>query len=103
MFIEILEQKINYEILGQGNDILLLHGWGASIESYRPVINTLSKNFRVIALDFPGFGNSDPLKKAWCLSDFSEMVKQFLQKLNIEKPIIIGHSHGGRVIIQHSK
>ena len=61
MEIEINDLKIHY--IEEGKDtktsILLLHGCGASIKSFKPVINELSKYYKVYAIDFPGFGESD--------------------------------------------
>lgn len=65
MEIEINDLKIHY--IEEGKDtktsILLLHGWGASIKSFKPVINELSKYYKVYAIDFPGFGESEDPNK----------------------------------------
>lgn len=96
---EINGLNINYEIKGEGCDVVLLHGWGASIESFRPVIDALSRDYRVICPDLPGFGKSDEPSSPWSTEDFAEFVKAFLDFLNIKNPVIIGHSHGGRIAL----
>ena len=59
MEIEIDGIKINYEQHGAGENVLVLHGWGASIQTMRPIVDALKDRYRVTALDFPGFGLSD--------------------------------------------
>ena len=49
---------------GEGRDLLFLHGYLASKESFLPQIEYFSRNFRVTAFDFPGFGQSDPIPAA---------------------------------------
>ena len=52
------EITVNYIDEGKGDVILLLHGWGANITLYAGIIQVLSVNHRVIALDMPGFGKT---------------------------------------------
>lgn len=90
--------NINYEIKGKkGKDILLLHGWGQNIEMMSYIANFLSSHFKVYSLDFPGFGQSDEPKESWSNENYVEMLKEFVDALNINSPIIIGHSFGCRV------
>ena len=54
MIIDIDGLNINYVVEGEGFEVLLLHGWGCSIETVMPIFNLLKKNFKVYAIDFPG-------------------------------------------------
>ena len=45
---KIKDWKINYEVLGEGNPVILLHGWLATLETMRPLANNLSQNFKCI-------------------------------------------------------
>ena len=54
LFIDIDDIRIHYESFGEGEPILLLHGWGGQIESWGPVIPALAQGRKVCALDFPG-------------------------------------------------
>ena len=92
--------KINYVEQGQGEPVLMLHGWGSSILPFTAIINLLSIKYRVIAVDFPGCGKSDTMKEAWTVDDYCDFVLKFCTELSIENPILIGHSHGGRVIMK---
>ncbi len=99
MYINLCGLQINYETYGEGKELILLHGWGANIQSLNPIILELSTSFKVIALDFPGFGKSQTPKTVWGISDYARLVKELIDRLSIDKPIILGHSFGGRVII----
>lgn len=100
MEIIIDELKINYVEQGTGEAVLMLHGWGSSVAPYKNIINLLSTKYRVVAVDFPGCGNSDTMKKPWTVDDYADFTVKFCKALNIENPILIGHSHGGRVIMK---
>lgn len=99
MNVEINGLKIEYITEGEGVDVLLLHGWGSSFDVYRGIINTLKNRCRLTAFNFPGCGNSDTMEKAWNLEDYCNLVISFIDKLGLNNPILIGHSHGGRVAL----
>jgi len=91
---------VAYTREGKGKTVLFLHGWGADGNSFKPIAALLGGSYDLIRLDFPGFGQSDPPPGPWALDDYADMVEAFLNTLEIEKPILIGHSFGGRVIIK---
>ena len=102
MEIKIQDVNINYIQYGKGKDILLLHGWGQNIEMMKPVGDNFSDRFRITILDFPGFGKSEEPKEPWDIEKYSIMLEKFVKAVNIKKPILIGHSFGGRVAIRYS-
>ena len=102
MKIKINEVDVNYIQYGEGKDILLLHGWGQNVEMMKPIGDNFSDRFRITILDFPGFGQSSELHEAWTINDYVQMLEEFIKKLGIKKPIIMGHSFGGRVAIKYS-
>ena len=102
MKINIKSININYIQYGEGKDIVLLHGWGQNIEMMKPIGDNLCDRFRITILDLPGFGESDEPNDIWNISDYSDMLEEFINKLKIKKPIIMGHSFGGRVAIRYS-
>lgn len=99
MHIDIDGLNINYIDEGKGRHVLLLHGWGGSIQTMMPIFNILKEKFRVVALDLPGFGNSDIPKEPWNSYDYAECINKFIEKLNLNEIILFGHSHGGRISI----
>lgn len=99
MVIKIQDININYIVEGEGSPILILHGWGASIDTVRPIINILNNRYKVYALDLPGFGSSSEPKEAIDSFQYAEIVREFLKEMNIEKATFIGHSFGGKLSI----
>ena len=102
MKINVKNLNIHYIQYGEGQDIVLLHGWGQNIEMMRPIGDNFQDRFRITILDFPGFGESEEPKSPWTIEDYELMLEEFLKKLNVKKPIVIGHSFGGRVAIRYS-
>lgn len=100
MFINIDGLNIEYTEQGEGMPVLLLHGWGSSFEVYGGIINTLKNRCRVVAVNFPGCGNSDIMPTPWCLDDYCNFVLKFMKAVNLENPVMFGHSHGGRVTLK---
>ncbi|MCX5906132.1 MAG: alpha/beta hydrolase [Deltaproteobacteria bacterium] len=99
-YVEIAGIKIRYKVGGAGKQILLLHGWGGSIESFELFFDRLAKFYEVFVLDLPGHGKSGLPPKAWSVSDYSNFVRQVMDTLKLTSPHIIAHSFGGRVAIK---
>lgn len=100
MFTTIHDLTIHYEASGAGHDLLLLHGWGAQGSSFAPVQAHLEQHFRCYSLDFPGFGQSDPPPEVWGTAEYTDFVRQFIRDLQLQHPVLIGHSFGGRIAIR---
>lgn len=101
MKILVNNQLVEYTDEGSGRVILLLHGWGMSLSTFDQLSNHLSKNFRLIRFDFPGFGQSPKPADNWLVSDYAKLSADLLDKLKIKQLFaVIGHSFGGRVIIK---
>ena len=91
--------EINYECTGDGPDVILLHGWGQNIESFRPTIDFLKDNFRVWAIDLPGFGESQEPSYGFNIYEYENILSEFIKQNNIKNPTLVGHSFGGRIAI----
>ncbi len=102
MKININNVNVNYIQYGEGKDVLLLHGWGQNIQMMRPIGDNLCSNHRITIIDFPGFGESDEPSTPWTIDDYSLLIENLVKALNIRKPIVMGHSFGGRVAIRFS-
>jgi pimeloyl-ACP methyl ester carboxylesterase len=93
--------KINYKIAGEGEPLLILHGWDGSSNSWVDVQKILaSQGLKVIVLDLPGFGKSSSPSFPWGVTDYSELVLKFIGKIGLEKVNLMGHSFGGRIAIK---
>jgi pimeloyl-ACP methyl ester carboxylesterase len=100
--INIKDINLNYEILGEDNtsSVVILHGWGANLQTFAPVSKHLSKNYKVYSIDLPGFGLSSEPNFMYSVTDYARVILEFIEKMKIENPTLIGHSFGGRVIIK---
>ena len=98
-------KDININYIRYGNiekqSVVLLHGWGQNIEMMKPVGDSLTDN-DVIIIDLPGHGKSEEPKEVWELKDFVEMIHELLKTLNIQNPILIGHSFGGKLSLLYA-
>ena len=99
MFLEIDNLKVAYQVNGTGESVVLLHGWGGEANSFKPVIDWMSKYYKVFALDLPGFGLSEIPSAAWDATDYATLLSSFFEKMKIRKAHLIGHSYGGRISI----
>ena len=102
MFKKIRKIKINYKQFGEGKDIVLLHGWGQNIQMMEPLGNNLKDHHRITIIDLPGFGLSDEPSEAYSVSDYVDVVHDLINELKIKKPILMGHSFGGRISIVYA-
>lgn len=101
MTITVRKLNINYIQYGSGEDIVLLHGWGQNIEMMKPLGDCFPDK-KVTIIDFPGFGESSEPESSLTIYDYVEILEEVLNKLEIKKPIIMGHSFGGRVAILYA-
>ena len=93
--------NINYKITGAGSRyILMLQGWGTTLEVYDSVAAAVGNAYQFIQLDLPGFGKSDEPREPWAVDDYADFVEKFLKAIEIDSVILMGHSYGGRIIIK---
>lgn len=101
--IEYRGAKLSYQIQGKGRAIILLHGFLGAKEVWKKYIPRLSKQYKVIALDLPGHGESDSLGYLHSMEIMAEGLKALLETLKIRKCILVGHSLGGYVGLAFSE
>ena len=90
------------ECSGEGQGVVLLHGWGQNCSMMRLVQRELEDRYRVVNLDLPGFGDSVPLKKPMSIKEYAMFVRKLMAELGIEDPIIIAHSFGARIALRYA-
>lgn len=84
--------------LGRGDTTLvLLHGYGESLVSWRAVADRLGQRFRVAAVDLPGFGLSDKPVGPYTLDAMQRRMSDFLARWTTGPVIVVGHSMGGEI------
>jgi pimeloyl-ACP methyl ester carboxylesterase len=89
-----------YERMGKGKAVLVLHGWGDSSAGWQALAKELADSFEVILIDLPGFGGTQSPKETWGLGDYATFVGLFLKKIRLQPHAIIGHSNGGSIAIR---
>ena len=100
-FITIDNVLIRYADKNQkGFPLFLIHGLGGSIESWTNNIEFLSKKFRIIAFDLPGFGLSDKPKVSYTINFYVNFLEKFIKILKIKHLFLIGSSLGGHIAIE---
>ena len=94
--------RLHYTDCGEGHPILLLHGWGCNTTTFNAIRPFLEARFRVLTVDFAGFGQSDEPHQVWGVEEYTRSIEALAQHEGVENPILIGHSFGGRVSIVYA-
>ncbi|MBI3260316.1 MAG: alpha/beta hydrolase, partial [Ignavibacteriae bacterium] len=97
-------RKLSYQILGENHPlpVVLVHGFCEDASIWRLVAEDLSKIYKVILPDLPGFGGSE----SWfdmSIEDMAQSLKAIIEDAVIYNPVIIGHSMGGYVALSYAK
>jgi magnesium chelatase accessory protein len=89
------------QVMGQGPELLLLHGTGASVHSWRELAPLLATRFRVIAPDLPGHGlSSSPAFDRFSLPAMARALHELLTRLQVAPRVAAGHSAGAAILIR---
>ena len=83
---------------GKGSEtILMIHGLGSYLPAWKKNINELSKNYRIIAIDLPGYGKSSKAPHSGLMTFYAGVIAEFIQQLHIGPVNLAGHSMGGQI------
>jgi pimeloyl-ACP methyl ester carboxylesterase len=93
------EKRIHYCDDGEGDTIILIHGYLESAETWSSFSKKLSKNFRIISVDLPGHGHSDVFTNEDSMEFLASLIKELLNHIGIEKVFLTGHSLGGYITL----
>lgn len=93
---------MRYERCGDGDDLILLHGFGGCLEHWSPVVGKLAAERRVTTVDLPGFGQSDAWGwgRRFRVRTLVDRVEAFLDELGLDAPALAGNSLGGIVALE---
>lgn len=97
---KINDNIINYFEVGTGQPIVFLHGWGRSGDDWNPVIESLGNDYRMIAIDLPGHGESEEPTGDLSLNGLVNVINEFFKTIDIDNPILVCHSFGARIAIK---
>lgn len=85
--------------VGVGPNIIFLHGWMQTADSWSSTIEYLKNDFTCWSLDLPGFGSNPKPKSAWTPLEYAKWVREIIEENKIDSPTVVGHSFGGRIAI----
>jgi pimeloyl-ACP methyl ester carboxylesterase len=90
--------SINYEVVGDGPVVVLLHGWGGCIASMGPIREALRSAYTVVSVDLPGFGESEVPSEVWGSEEYARCIGEMLVAAGFaDVACAVGHSFGGKV------
>ncbi len=95
--VQIKGHTIFYIVKGEGEPLILIHGYGAAMWVWEKQIEILSRSYRVYALDLIGHGFSDRPKIAYSPEAYIQFLKDFMDGVGIERATLIGNSMGGGI------
>jgi len=92
-------RRMTWVDYGEGPAVVLVHGLGGSWQTWLENLPALARDHRVIAVDLPGFGGSEPLPSPGELSGHVDTLAELLDALRIDRALVVGHSMGGLVAL----
>jgi len=95
--------RIHYQQLGEGPDLVMVHGLTGNLAVWHlRIVPELSDRFRVLTYDLRGHGHSDTPPRGYTPDDMAADLLALLDRLEIERPLIAGHSYGADVALYHA-
>ncbi|HWE27253.1 MAG TPA: alpha/beta fold hydrolase [Polyangia bacterium] len=88
---------------GARETVLLVHGYGSSSASYGPVIDALAAHMRVLAIDLPGFGQSDRRDGDYTPDALADVLAEVLTQKGVQRAHVVGHSWGSSVVLAFAR
>lgn len=92
-----MNTNIAYTDQGHGKPVIFIHGFCETKEMWEKYIQTFSPYYRIICPDLPGFGETPWYEEEITLEETARMLREWIIELNLERPVVIGHSLGGYV------
>ncbi len=92
--------SLNYEIEGEGDCLILIHGFSDNLSMWYNQIPEFSKRYRILSLDVRGHGKTEAPEGEFSMNLFAKDVRALLNGLHIEKACVLGYSMGGRIALQ---
>lgn len=98
-FYSINGQDIHVQEVGpeHGPIAILIHGWSSSWFTWKPILPSLSKRYRCIAIDLPGFGKSPAPAERPTIAGYADLVAQIIMQFSDRAVLVLGHSMGGQI------
>lgn len=97
------DAKIYYEDHGEGQPIVLVHGWLCSSRFWQKNVPELAREFRVVTLDLRGHGNSSKTLAGHTIAQYARDVRQVIEHLELRDMVLAGWSLGGSVVLSYEQ
>ncbi|HJO96118.1 MAG TPA: alpha/beta hydrolase [Victivallales bacterium] len=97
-YLKIKDITAYYEIHGKGTPLVLITGLGGTCDTFRTILNVLTRYYKVIVFDNRGAGRTTVAKGCYSIKQMADDTYEFIQKLNLSKPDILGYSMGGYIV-----
>lgn len=94
--------ELNIYVEGEGQALILLHGWGCDHHYMQPIYDHYKKQYKVCMLDLPGFGENKKLDMPYTIYDYVILLKNIVRAYQLENPILIAHSFGSRIAFHYA-
>jgi pimeloyl-ACP methyl ester carboxylesterase len=95
---------VAYDVRGQGDMALVfIHGWACDRSFWREQLDVFAEDYRVVALDLGGHGESGADREAWSMTTLGGDVQAVVENLNLERVVLVGHSMGGVVALEAAR
>ncbi len=92
--------SISYDVRGRGDTTLVfVHCWSCDRSFWKPQIDALAADYRILSMDLAGHGASGSNRTEWTVARLGADVQQVAEKVGVERAIVIGHSMGGPVAL----
>ncbi|MDP4679515.1 MAG: alpha/beta fold hydrolase [Cyclobacteriaceae bacterium] len=95
-----MNQLLNYKILGEGQPLIILHGLFGSLDNWMTLGKRFAQGFKVVLVDQRNHGKSFH-DYSFSYSVMADDLKNLIEHLKLEQPILIGHSMGGKTVMQY--
>ncbi|MEZ4662609.1 MAG: alpha/beta hydrolase [Caldilineaceae bacterium] len=92
--------KLSHLETGAGQPLIFIHGIGLNAESWRYQLAEFGQQYRAIAVDLPGYGDSDALPNA-TIAGYTQALRDFVLERRLDRPILVGHSLGGMIVQEY--
>ena len=94
------QPDLHSETFGDGRPLVLVHGLGSSWITWAPVLATLARTRRIVAIDLPGHGESAPLGGEVTVDTIADAIERFLRRNGLETADLVGSSLGARLVLE---
>lgn len=101
---EVGDVELEYEVLGEGPELVWLHGLSGSLAEARPLCTALSRDYRVLSYSTRGHGRSTPVheRARYSYDVIADDLQAMIEQVGFQHPVVAGGSHGANTALRHA-